>query len=134
MNSELVVIMVSVIGICVILPAFVVWTVSRRKMCEARERTAIAIAFLKNHPDADLEELVRKITPDNRLIGKFLPLLWVGIFFGIITVAFVSIAAVVEFASKQGLVFFYFLTLMSGALSIASIASCIILRREIRRH
>ena len=134
MNSELLVIMVSVIGICVLLPAFVVWMVSRRKMCEARERTSIALDFLKEHPDADLEELVRRITPDNRLFGRFLPLLWIGIFFGIVTVALISVGAIADFASRQGLVFFSFLTVMFGALSISSIVSCVIMRRELRRH
>lgn len=133
MNGEVIVILVSVLGICVLLPAFVVWMVSRRKMCEARERTQIALAFLKSHPECNLEELVSRITPKVSENARLLPLLWVGIFFGIVTAALLTIAAVADFASEQGKLFFGFITVLSGAVSTSSLICCLFLRRRHRR-
>ena len=74
MNNELIVILVSVLGICVFLPALVVWMVSRRKMYEAEKRTEIALSYMKENPHCDLEDLVRKIEPKVDKNAMLLPL------------------------------------------------------------
>ena len=121
MNSELIVIIVSVLGICVFLPALVVWMVSRRKMYEAEKRTEIALSYMKENPHCNLEDLVRKIEPKVDKNAMLLPLLWVGIMFGIISGLLIGILATQELASKQGTVFLIFITGVCLALCIPSL-------------
>ena len=121
MNNELIVILVSVLGICVFLPALVVWMVSRRKMYEAEKRTEIALSYMKENPHCDLEDLVRKIEPKLDKNAMLLPLLWVGIMFGIIAGLLIGILATQELASKQGTVFLIFITGVCLALCIPSL-------------
>lgn len=121
MNNELLVIIVSVLGICVFLPAFVVWTVSRRKMFEARKRTEIALAYLNENPNCNLEEMVRKLTPPVNMNARLLPLLWMGILFIIIALLLTGILSVAEFASTQGKYFLIFITGVCLALGIPSL-------------
>ena len=121
MNNELIVILVSVLGICVFLPALVVWMVSRRKMYEAEKRTEIALSYMKENPHCDLEDLVRKIEPKVDKNAVLLPLLWIGIMFGIIAGLLIGILATQELASKQGTVFLIFITGVCLALCIPSL-------------
>ncbi|MCI5619279.1 MAG: hypothetical protein MR330_05075 [Rikenellaceae bacterium] len=121
MNNELIVILVSVLGICVFLPALVVWMVSRRKMYEAEKRTEIALSYMKENPHCNLEDLVRKIEPKLDKNAMLLPLLWVGIMFGIIAGLLIGILATQELASKQGTVFLIFITGVCLALCIPSL-------------
>lgn len=121
MNNELIVILVSVLGICVFLPALVVWMVSRRKMYEAEKRTEIALSYMKENPHCDLEDLVRKIEPKVDKNAMLLPLLWIGIMFGIIAGLLIGILATQELASKQGTVFLIFITGVCLALCIPSL-------------
>ena len=121
MNNELIVILVSVLGICVFLPALVVWMVSRRKMYEAEKRTEIALSYMKENPHCDLEDLVRKIEPKVDKNAMLLPLLWVGIMFGIIAGLLIGILATQGLASKQGTVFLIFITGVCLALCIPSL-------------
>ena len=121
MNNELIVILVSVLGICVFLPALVVWMVSRRKMYEAEKRTEIALSYMKENPHCNLEDLVRKIEPKVDKNAMLLPLLWVGILFGIIAGLLIGILATQELASKQGTVFLIFITGVCLALCIPSL-------------
>ena len=121
MNNELIVILVSVLGICVFLPALVVWMVSRRKMYEAEKRTEIALSYINENPHCNLEDLVRKIEPKVDKNAMLLPLLWVGIMFGIIAGLLIGILATQELASKQGTVFLIFITGVCLALCIPSL-------------
>ena len=121
MDNELIVILVSVLGICVFLPALVVWMVSRRKMYEAEKRTEIALSYMKENPHCNLEDLVRKIEPKVDKNAMLLPLLWVGIMFGIIAGLLIGILATQELASKQGTVFLIFITGVCLALCIPSL-------------
>jgi len=131
--NELTVILVLTISICVLLPSFVVWMVSRRKMYQAKKRTEIALAYLQQNPHADIEDLVKKITPvtDPRL--RLLPFLCIGLIFGIISIAFVVLLSVADFASVQGFVFVCFLTGLSLVISIPSIVCYIVGRRSFRK-
>ena len=133
MNNELLVIIVSVMGICVFLPAFSVWTISRRKMFEARKRTEIALAYLKENPHCNLEELVRKITPAVNADARLLPLLWVGILFIIIGFILIGILSVAEFASMQGKYFLIFITGVCLALGIPSLICYLVGRKSCKQ-
>ena len=133
MNNELLVIVVSVIGICVFLPAFVVWMVSRRKMYEARKRTEIALAYLNENPHCNLEEMVRKITPPVNMNARLLTLLWVGILFIIIGFILIGILSVAEFASMQGKYFLIFITGVCLALGIPSLICYFVGRKSCKQ-
>ena len=121
MNQELIVILASVLGICVLLPAFCVWMISRRKIHEADKRTEIALAILDKNPDTSLDELVAKLSPPVDPKLRLLPLLWVGLIFGFIAIALTAVLATVDPASRQGLVFLCFLTAVCAAVSLPSL-------------
>jgi len=121
--TELTIILISVIGICILLPAFIVWMISRRKMHEADKTTEIALAFLRSHPDADLEELVGKISVQKPLAERLIPLLWVGMVFTAVALTLVVTLTLVELASKQGLVFMCFCTAISAIIGVSSLLS-----------
>lgn len=66
------------IGLTCIVPIFIVWFSTRRKMNEANRRTEIAMAALEKNPDMDIEELMEKLSPKKtklfkeKLLGKLL--------------------------------------------------------------
>ena len=90
-------------------------------MYEAEKRTEIALSYMKENPHCDLEDLVRKIEPKVDKNAMLLPLLWVGIMFGIIAGLLIGILATQELASKQGTVFLIFITGVCLALCIPSL-------------
>lgn len=66
------------IGLTCLVPIFIVWFSTRRKMNEANRRTEIAMAALEKNPDMDIEELMEKLSPKKnklfkeKLLGKLL--------------------------------------------------------------
>ena len=46
-----------------ILPIFAIWMGVRRKINETNQRTQIVLAAIEKNPDMDLEELMKKISP-----------------------------------------------------------------------
>ena len=53
-----------------ILPIFAIWMGERRKMNETNTRTQIALAAIEKNPDMDLEELMTKISPKQKLLKE----------------------------------------------------------------
>ena len=53
-----------------ILPMFAIWMGIRNKMNEANTRTQIALAAIEKNPEMDLEELMKKITPKEKLLKE----------------------------------------------------------------
>lgn len=70
--------LLSVLGICVILPVSIVFLSLRSKMVSEKNRKDIILAALEKDASIDIEELVRKMnTPDRLLKEKLLKkLLW----------------------------------------------------------
>lgn len=61
-----------------VLPIVIVWIRSRRKINEANRRADIVMAALEKNPDADVEDLLKKVSPKKKLLKEKLlrKLLW----------------------------------------------------------
>lgn len=66
------------LGLCCILPIVLVWLSVRRRMNETNARTQIVMAAIEKNPDMDIEELMKKISPKQKLLKENLltKLLW----------------------------------------------------------
>ena len=66
------------IGCGCILPIVVVWLIVRRSMNETNSRTQIAMAAIEKNPDMDIEELLKKVSWNGKLLKEKLltKLLW----------------------------------------------------------
>ena len=62
--------MIPVIVCGCILPIMCVWLITRRKINESRDRTQIVTTVLEKHPDMDVEELMKKISPKKKLLKE----------------------------------------------------------------
>ena len=61
-----------------ILPIVIIWLTVREKMNETNARTQIVMAAIEKHPDMDVEELIKKMSPKQKLLKEKLlsKLLW----------------------------------------------------------
>ena len=61
-----------------VLPIVIIWLSVREKMNETNARTQIVMAAIEKNPDMDIEELMKKMTPKQKLLKEKLlsKLLW----------------------------------------------------------
>ena len=66
------------IALCCVLPIMIVWFIVRKKMNETNQRTQIVLAALEKNPDRDIEELLKKVSRQGKLLKEKLltKLLW----------------------------------------------------------
>ena len=66
------------IAICCVLPIMFVWLIVRSKMNETNQRTQIVLAAIEKNPEMDIEELMKKISRNGKLLKEKLltKLLW----------------------------------------------------------
>lgn len=69
---------ISILLLVFVLPIVIVWFRSRRKINETNKRAEIVMAVLEKNPDADVETLLKKVSPKKRLLKEKLlrKLLW----------------------------------------------------------
>lgn len=69
---------ISIFLLVFVLPIVIVWIRSRRKINETNKRAEIVMAALEKNPDADVEDLLKKVSPKKRLLKEKLlrKLLW----------------------------------------------------------
>ncbi len=62
----------------IVLPIMFVWLIVRKKMNETNQRTQILLAAIEKNPDMDIEELMKKISRNGKLLKEKLltKLLW----------------------------------------------------------
>ena len=68
--------------ICVVaLPIFIVWLNNRKKINETNQRTQIVLAAIEKNKETDVEDLLKKMAPQKKLLKEKLltRLLWGGI-------------------------------------------------------
>ena len=53
-----------------VLPIVVVWLAIRSEMNKTNQRTQIVLAAIEKNPDMDLEELMKKISPQKKLLKE----------------------------------------------------------------
>ena len=81
-----------------ILPMFAIWMGIRNKMNEANTRTQIALAAIEKNPDMDLEELIKKISPKEKLLKeKLLSKLQAGTITMLLGLGFLVLAFIVGY-------------------------------------
>lgn len=51
-----------------VLPIMLVWLSMRKKMNDTDQRTKIILAYIEKNPDMDIEDLMRKLQPKQRLL------------------------------------------------------------------
>ena len=62
----------------VVLPIFIVWLNNRRKINETNQRTQIVLAAIEKNAETDVEDLLKKMAPQKKLLKEKLlnKLLW----------------------------------------------------------
>ena len=82
MNSNVVwvefVNMIPVIACGCVLPIIIIWLIIRKEMNESKDRTQIITTAIEKNPDMDIEELMKKMSPKQKLLKEKLlsKLLW----------------------------------------------------------
>jgi len=70
-----------------VLPIMIVWLNSRRRILEDKSRTQIVMAAIEKNPEMDIEELLKKMAPKQKLLKEKLlaKLLWgcITLLFGV---------------------------------------------------
>ena len=87
------------LGCGCVLPIMIVWFTIRESMNKTNQRTKIVLAAIEQNPDMDIEELMKKISPRQKLLKEKLisKLLWGSIvaFLGIALLGFCVVQAYV---------------------------------------
>ena len=86
------------LGLCCILPIVLVWLSVKRRMNETNARTQIVMAAIEKNPDMDVEELMKKISPKQKLLKEKLlsKLLW-GCITTFLGISFLACAVYVDY-------------------------------------
>ena len=65
----------------VVLPVLIVWLNNRKKINEANQRTQIVLAAIEKNAETDVEDLLKKMAPQKKLLKEKLltRMLWGGI-------------------------------------------------------
>jgi len=83
--------MIPVIACGCVLPILCVWLITRRKINESKDRMQIVTTAIEKHPDMDVEELMKKISPKKKLLKeKLLIKLLVGCIASIVGVGLIA--------------------------------------------
>ena len=66
------------IAICCVLPIMIVWLNNRRRIIENNSRTQIVLAAMEKNPGMDIDEMLKKMAPKQKLLKEKLlaKLLW----------------------------------------------------------
>jgi len=96
MSHELVQLLVPIACGCV-LPIVGIMMGVRQKMNETNKQTQIVLAAIEKHPDMDIEELIKKISPKEKLLKEKLlnKLLW-GSLVTFLGIAFFGVAFYID--------------------------------------
>ena len=86
------------IGCGCVLPIMVVWFTIRESMNKTNKRTQIVLAAIEKNPDMDIEELMKKITPKQKLLKEKLlsKLLW-GSIVGLLGISFLVYGLLLDY-------------------------------------
>ena len=70
--------MIPVIACGCVLPIIIIWLIIRKEMNESKDRTQIITTAIEKNPEMDIEELMKKMSPKQKLLKEKLlsKLLW----------------------------------------------------------
>ena len=87
-----------VLGCGCVLPIMVVWLIIRESMNKTNQRTQIVLAAIEKNPDMDIEELMKKISPKQKLLKEKLlsKLLW-GSIIGLLGISFLVYGLLIDY-------------------------------------
>lgn len=122
-----------------VLPIVIVWIRSRRKINEANRRAEIVMAALEKNTDADVEDLLKKVSPKKRLLKEKLlrKLLWACILtlFAIFGIVYESLYGLYGGGSEEdvtrGIVYCLYVLVIGIALFINYFVGKRLLAKEI---
>ena len=79
---------ICIVGV-VVLPVLLMWLHNRRKINETNQRTQIVLAAIEKNAETDIEELLRKMAPQRKLLKEklLLKLQW-GSIIGLLGISF----------------------------------------------
>ena len=79
---------ICIVGV-VVLPVLLMWLHNRRKINETNQRTQIVLAAIEKNAETDIEELLRKMAPQRKLLKeKLLSKLQWGSIIGLLGISF----------------------------------------------
>ena len=86
------------LGCGCVLPIMVVWFTIRESMNKTNKRTQIVLAAIEKNPDMDIEELMKKISPKQKLLKEKLlsKLLW-GSIVGLLGMSFLIYGLLIDY-------------------------------------
>ena len=91
------------LGLGCVLPIMVVWLSVRRRMNETNKRTEIVLAAIEKNPEMDIEELMKKISPKQKLLKeKLLSKLLKGTLCALLGLGFVGFGSWLSYAGRGG--------------------------------
>ncbi len=91
------------LGCGCLLPIMVVWFSVRRRMNETNKRTEIVLAAIEKNPEMDIEELIKKISPKQKLLKeKLLSKLLKGTLCALLGLGLVGFGAWLSYAGRGG--------------------------------
>ena len=90
-----------------VLPIVLVWLAIRKEMNETNQRTQIVLAAIERNSETDVEDLLKKMAPQKKLLKEKLltKLLWGGIiaFLGIALIGFCIVQSIIGDMPTDGL-------------------------------
>ena len=106
-----------------VLPIIAIWLGVRQKMNETNQRTQIVLAAIEKNPDMDIEELIKKISPKQKLLKERLlsKLLW-GSITTLLGISFLVYGLLIDYrggSSPNNLIRIYFVGGILLAVGIA---------------
>ena len=85
------------IFVCCVLPIMVVWLTLRNKKNETDKRTQIVLAAIEKNPEMDIQELLKKMAPKEKLLKeKLLEKLQTGCLATIVGVALLGVSFYID--------------------------------------
>ena len=114
------------LGCGCVLPIVVIWLGIRQKMNETNQRTQIVLAAIEKNPEMDIEELMKKISPEKKLLKEKLlsNLLW-GSVIALLGISILVYALLVDYRGgmdPDDLILIYFTGGILLAIGIAFLA------------
>ena len=114
MNSDAIVSLVSIIACGCILPIVMGWLGTRRKMNETETRKQIILAAIEKNKETDVEELLKKMAPKQKLLKeKLLVKLLLGWVVALVGFGLIGFRVWYSYTNKPNVGFLEFLSFLA---------------------
>ena len=126
------------LGCGCVLPIMVVWFTLRESMNKTNKRTQIVLAAIEKNPDMDIEELMKKISPKQKLLKEKLlsKLLW-GSIVGLLGMSFLVYGLLLDYRggmNTNDLIRIYFAGGILFAVGIAFLVNYLLSKKMLAKE